>query len=79
MCSGVVLTRQLTGQDLGSETQAAVPALRQDADVTSHHGYSKLTHHRRVFVHIPIEQLQERINCDGKAVTTQTVVIIHTV
>ena len=56
-----ILTGELTGQDLGPETQAAVPALRQDADVTRHHRRGKLAHHRRVLVHISIEQLQERI------------------
>lgn len=52
------LTGKLTGQDFSSKTQAAVPALGQDADVAGHHRRGKLTHHRRVLVHIPIEQLQ---------------------
>lgn len=57
----VILTGQLAGQDLSSQTQAAVPALRQDPDVTSHHRTSKLTHHRCVLIHVPIEQLQDRV------------------
>lgn len=58
----MILTGELTGQDLCSETQAAVPALRQDAEVTRDHGREELAHHRRVLVHISIEQLRGRIN-----------------
>ena len=74
----VILTGKLAGQDLSSQTQAAVPALRQDADVPRHHWCSKLTHHRSVLIHVPIEQLQER-ECVPVIYQTETLTVIHLV
>lgn len=54
----VILTGQLTGQDLSSETKAAVPTLGKDTDVTRHDRSQKLVYHRCVPVHIGIKQLE---------------------
>lgn len=61
-----VLTGQLAGYDLNSETQAAVPALGKDTDVTCHGWPVKLHHHWRVPIHIPIEQLEGGKEGGGK-------------
>lgn len=77
----VLLTGKLTGEDLSSKTQAAVPALRKDANVARHHGRSELTHHRCVLIHIPIEQLQRKITQKRKVTMSfcWTLAIIYTV
>lgn len=73
----VLLTGKLTGEDLSSKTQAAVPALGKDANVARHHGRRELTHHRCVFVHIPVEQLQRKITQKRTVRTVQCLSVEH--
>ena len=62
MHSGVIsqLTRQGAAEHLDPHTQTAVPALRDDPDVTGDYGLRQLVHHRSVLITVSKEQLEER-------------------
>lgn len=52
-------TWQGAAEDLQPHAQRAVPALRDDANVTSQNGFGKLVHHWSVLITVCKEQLDE--------------------
>lgn len=53
------LTRQGAAEDLQPHAQGAVPALRDDPDVTGDHGLRQLVHHWSVLIAVSKEQLDD--------------------
>lgn len=52
---------QGAGKNLQPHAQSAVPALRQDSNISCNHGTGELDLHRSVFVDIAIEELEGSI------------------
>lgn len=57
MCWG--FTEHRAAQHLHPHAQGAVPALRDDADITRQHRHCQLVHHWSVCVTVPKEQLHD--------------------
>lgn len=63
------LTWQGATEKLQPHAQRAIPVLRDDSDVTGHHGLSQLVHHRSICVTVSKKQLdyRERDRSQGKS------------
>lgn len=62
---GVRFTREGAAQNLQPHAERAVPALRDDSDVASHHGHGEPVHHGRFLITVCKEQLEIQVKGGG--------------